>query len=241
MDIIIEVQGLVKKYGKLTALDNISFSINKGEIFGLLGPNGAGKSTFISILTTISRPSSGDIIVSGFSASRQSDKIKKIIGYVPQDIALYPMLSGMDNLKFWAGMYGLKGSTKKERIKEVLSVVGLEDRIRDRVDTYSGGMKRRLNIAVSLLHHPEVLVMDEPTVGVDVKSRKLIFDAVKKLKEKNTTVIFTSHYIDEMEWACDRMAIINSGKLEALGTSEELKKSYNRESVEEILNQLNEE
>lgn len=238
---IIEVQNLTKKYGRLIALDNLDFSIYKGEIFGLLGPNGAGKSTFISILTTILRPTSGDLTVCNFSVCKEPDKIKKIIGYVPQDIALYPMLSGMDNLKFWAGVYGLKGHTKKSRIEETLSIVRLEDRAKDRVETYSGGMKRRLNIAVALLHHPEILVMDEPTAGVDVKSRKLIFDAVRQLKADNRTVIFTSHYMDEMETACDRMAVLNAGKLEAIGTAEELKSIYHKEKIEEILAGLDEE
>ncbi len=237
---IIEVRDVTKRFGRLTALDSLTLDIYKGEIFGLLGPNGAGKSTFISILTTIAKPTSGDIIAGGHSVTRQAGEVKKVLGYVPQDIALYPMLSGMDNLKFWGGIYGLRGKVRKERIEEALSIVRLTDRVKDRVDTYSGGMKRRLNIAVSLLNHPEILVMDEPTVGVDVKSRRLIFDAVRQLKKEGRTIIFTSHYIDEMEEACDRLAILSSGKLEAIGTAQELKAHYNKERVEEILNGLDE-
>ncbi len=238
---IIEVRDVTKKYGRLKALDSLTLDIYKGEIFGLLGPNGAGKSTFISILTTIAKPTTGDIVAGGYSVTRQAREVKKILGYVPQDIALYPMLSGMDNLKFWAGVYGLRGKVRKERILEALSIVRLTDRVKDRVETYSGGMKRRLNIAVSLLNHPEILVMDEPTVGVDVKSRRLIFEAVAQLKKEGRTIIFTSHYIDEMEVACDRLAILSSGKLEAIGTAEKLKAHYNKERVEEILNGLDED
>jgi ABC-2 type transport system ATP-binding protein len=234
-DVIIEVRNLTRKFASFTALDDLSFNIYRGEIFGLLGPNGAGKSTFISVLTTLSRPTSGDIIINNFSVRKEPEKIKKSIGLVPQDIALYPMLSGLDNLKFWAGIYGLKGTLKAERIKDVLSIVRLEDRARDRVDTWSGGMKRRLNIAVALLHQPEILVMDEPTAGVDIYSRKFIFDAIRNLQKKNTTIIFTSHYIDEMEDSCNRIALIQKGKLDAIGTPEELMKANGIEKLEDIM------
>lgn len=234
-EIIIEVSDLTKKYGKNTALDSICLNIYKGEIFGLLGPNGAGKSTFISVLTTISKPTSGDILIKNFSVKKHPDKVKRNIGFVPQDVALYPMLSGLDNLNFWAGVYGIRGSTKRERISEALSIVGLEDRAKDRVEEYSGGMKRRLNIAVALLHHPEILVMDEPTVGVDIQSRKYILDAVKDLKSKGRTIIFTSHYIDEMESLCDRVAIMNMGVIKALGAVDELLREYRKEKLEDVL------
>lgn len=234
----VEVRGLTKRFGRVTVLDNLDFDIRKSEIFGLLGPNGAGKSTFISVLTTLSKPTAGDVFVNSVSVSRQPGRIKKSIGYVPQDIALYPTLSGMDNLNFWAGIYGLTGSARKERIMDVLSIVKLEERAADRVNEYSGGMKRRLNIAVALLHRPEILVMDEPTVGVDVQSRKFIMEAVRNLKRDGRTVIFTSHYIDEMESLCDRIAIINKGRIPAIGTVEELKEQYSAESTEEILLKL---
>jgi ABC-2 type transport system ATP-binding protein len=237
-EIVIEVRGLGKKYGRLTALEKLDFNIRKGEIFGLVGPNGAGKSTFISILTTLSKPSGGDIFINSFSVTRQPKKIKGKIGFVPQDIALYPMLSGLDNLSFWAGIYGLRGDLKKERLKEALSVVKLEERAKDRVSEYSGGMKRRLNIAVALLHHPEILVMDEPTVGVDIQSRKLILEALKRLKSEGRTIVFTSHNIDELESISDRIAIMNKGSIIAVGTPKELKESYGTESISEILLQL---
>jgi len=216
-------------------LDKLNFDIYKGEIFGILGPNGAGKSTLISILTTVGRPSSGDVYIKGFSVTKQPDKIKRSIGFVPQDIALYPTLSGIDNLKFWAGIYGLSGSIKKERIKEALSIVRLEDRAKDRVDKYSGGMKRRLNIAVALLHHPEILVMDEPTVGVDIQSRKYVLDALRELRDQGKTIILTGHYIDEMESLCDRIAVIDKGIIRVIGSADELKSAYGVDKIEDIM------
>ena len=237
-DTIIDVRKLVKRFGRLTALDGLDFTINRGEIFGLLGPNGAGKSTFISVLMTLCRPTSGDILVNSFSVTNQPDRIKGSIGFVPQDIALYPMLSGIDNLGFWAGVYGLRGSLKKERIAEALSVVKLEDRAKDRVSEYSGGMKRRLNIAVALLHRPEILVMDEPTVGVDIQSRKYILEAVRGFKKEGRTIVFTSHYIDELETLCDRIAVMNKGKILAADTPDALKCSFGADNIEDILLKL---
>jgi len=234
-EIIIDVRNLTKVFRKITALNNINFNIHRGEIFGLLGPNGAGKSTFISILTTICKPTGGDIFINSFSVSRQPDKIKKSIGFVPQDIALYPMLSGTDNLNFWAGIYGLTGRLKRERIEEVLYTVRLEKRADDTVEEYSGGMKRRLNIAVALLHHPDILVMDEPTVGVDIQSRKYILDAVKALKKSGKTIIFASHYIEEMESLCDRIAVLDKGVLKAVGTVPELLNTYGKEKMEHVM------
>jgi len=231
----VEVRELIKKYGKSIVLGGLSFEIYKGEIFGLLGPNGAGKSTFISILTTLTKPTSGDILIDSFSVVKQPDRVKTGIGFVPQDIALYPMLSGLDNLNFWAGIYNLKGREKESRVKEALSVVKLENRAKDRVSEYSGGMKRRLNIAVALLHKPDLLVMDEPTVGVDIQSRKYIFEAIGSLKAEGRTVVFTSHYVDEMEAFCDRIAILDRGGIKAIGSVEELKKEYKVDNIEDIL------
>ena len=231
----VEVRELFKKYGKSIVLGGLNFEIYKGEIFGLLGPNGAGKSTFISILTTLTKPTSGDILIDSFSVAKQPDRVKTGIGFVPQDIALYPMLSGLDNLNFWAGIYNLKGREKTSRVEEALSVVKLEDRAKDRVSEYSGGMKRRLNIAVALLHKPDLLVMDEPTVGVDIQSRKYIFEAVGKLKAEGRTVVFTSHYVDEMEAFCDRIAILDRGGIKAIGPVAELKRKLNVDNLEDIL------
>ncbi|MGE5614764.1 MAG: ABC transporter ATP-binding protein [Bacillota bacterium] len=236
----VKVIKLVKKYGRNTVLRELEFEIDKGEIFGLFGPNGAGKTTFVSILAAISKPTSGDIIVNGFSVREQPDRVKADIGFVPQDIALYPMLSGKDNLDFWAGIYGLRGRLKKERMSEAISIVRLEDRIKDRVSEYSGGMKRRLNIAVSLMHHPKILVMDEPMAGVDVVSRKYILDALANLKNEGRTIVFTSHYSDELETLCDRIAIMDKGKIIKTGSADELKKTYGAASLAPVLFQLTE-
>lgn len=235
MENIVEVKNLTRRFGRVTALDKVSFNINKGEIFGIIGPNGAGKSTFISILTTLLKPSDGELLINSFSVNKQPGKIRNYIGFVPQDIALYPMLSGMDNLNFWAGVYGLRGELRKSRIQEVLSITRLSDVAKKRVDNYSGGMKRRLNIAVAILHKPEILVMDEPTVGVDILSRKYILEAVKGFKDQGKTVIFTSHYIDEMESICDRLAVLDRGSVKAIGTVAELQAQYNTEKIEDIL------
>lgn len=234
-NVLIEVRGLTKKYGKNAALQGIDLEIAGGEIFGLFGPNGAGKSTFISILATLLKPTAGDILVKGMSLSDQADKIKAEIGYVPQDIALYPMLSGRDNLDFWAGIYGLRGREKKERIEEAVAVARLEDRIGDRVSQYSGGMKRRLNIAVSLLHHPQILLMDEPTAGVDIQSRRYIMDTLINLKKEGRTIVFTSHYIDELETLCDRIAVMDKGKMLGVGSPHELKQLCGANDLESML------
>ncbi len=226
-NILIEVRGLTKKYGRSEVLKSISLNIRKGEVFGLFGPNGAGKSTFISLLATLHKPTSGDILINGVSVREKPDKIKGMIGFVPQDIALYPMLSGLDNLDFWAGIYGLRGSIKKDRIAEAIEVARLADRIKDRASHYSGGMKRRLNIAVSLMHHPELLIMDEPTIGVDIQSERCILDVLEKLKKEGRTIVFASHNIDELETICDRIAVMNQGRIIATGTADNMKSILN--------------
>ncbi|MEN6314449.1 MAG: ABC transporter ATP-binding protein [Clostridiaceae bacterium] len=235
---VIKARGLVKKYGRCIVLDHLDLDIVKGEIFGLFGPNGAGKSTLVSILATVCKPTAGILMINGSDAVHQPDKARAVIGLVPQEIALYPMLSGLDNLDFWAGIYGLRGSQKKQRIDEAVSVARLEDRIKDRVSKYSGGMKRRLNIAVSLLHHPEVLLMDEPTVGVDIQSRRYILDALAGLKKEGRTIVFTSHYIDELETLCDRIAVMGNGKILAMGRSADLVKEHGANNLEEVLIRL---
>jgi ABC-2 type transport system ATP-binding protein len=219
----IQVKHLIKKYGQNLVLKDISFHINHGEIFGLWGANGAGKSTLLSILATVTRPTSGEIIIQGHNLLTHSSPIKKLIGLVPQEIALYTRLSGLDNLNFWGNVYGLKGKVLQQRIEETLDIVGLRERITDPVESYSGGMQRRLNIAVTLLHHPEILIMDEPTTGVDVQSRQDILKTVKQLSSQGCTIIYTSHYLEELEWLCDRLAILQGGMLQAVGTPDELK------------------
>ncbi len=222
MSNIVTVQDLVKKYGEHTAVDGISFAIRAGEIFGLLGPNGAGKTTLISMLTTLLTPTSGTIMIDGCEVVHQADRIKEIVGLVPQDLAIYPTLSARDNLIFFGQMYGLRGQVLKQRIDEVLEIVGLQDRARDAVETFSGGMKRRINLAAGLLHRPRVLFLDEPTVGVDPQSRNYIFDNVERLNREGMTIIYTTPYMEEAERLCQRVAIIDHGRILALDTPKNL-------------------
>ncbi len=204
------------------AVDGVSFSIREGEIFSLLGPNGAGKTTTISILCCLLRPDSGEADVGGFSVTRKPDEVKKLIGMVPQDIALYDDLSGRENLMFWGRMYGLSGSALTKRVDEVLELIGLTDRQKDRVDKYSGGMKRRVNIGAALLHRPKILYLDEPTVGIDPQSRRSILDGVKDFNAAGMTVLYTTHYMEEAQELSHRVGIMDQGKMIAVGTQPEL-------------------
>jgi len=220
---MISVSNLTKSYGAAPALKGISFEIKKGEFFGLLGPNGAGKTTTISIMSTLLEPDSGSVKIASFDLKSNPTDSKKIIGVVPQEIALYNELSAYDNLMFWGSLYNVSKSDLKSRIEETLKLFGLFDRRNDKVKTYSGGMKRRINIASALLHRPKVLFMDEPTVGIDPQSRNLIFEVVEKLHREGMTIVYTTHYMEEAERFCDRIAIIDSGTIIAQGTLDELK------------------
>ncbi len=219
---ILEVRDLVKKYGDLVAVKGISFDIQEGEIFSLLGPNGAGKTTTISILSTLLTPTSGDASVCGYSVTKEPMAVKKSIGVVPQEIALYDEMSALENLKFWGQMYNLSGKALSMRVDEVLEQIGLKDRAKERIKTYSGGMKRRVNIAVGLLHKPRLLFMDEPTVGIDPQSRRAILESVKDLNQSGMTILYTTHYMEEAQELSDRVGIIDYGELIALGTQAEL-------------------
>jgi len=224
MTSILEVQNLVKKYGDFTAVDDVSFAIEEGEIFSLLGPNGAGKTTTISVLSCLLKPTAGDAIIGGHSVTRESLQVREVIGVVPQDIALYNMLSARENLVFWGRMYGMGGAALKQRVDEVLEQIGLTDKANAKVETYSGGMKRRVNIGVGLLHKPRIIYMDEPTVGIDPQSRRSILDTVRDLNKQGMTVLYTTHYMEEAQELSDRVGIIDHGKLIALGTQKELTK-----------------
>lgn len=224
MSYILEVQNLVKNYGDFQAVKGISFSIKEGEIFSLLGPNGAGKTTTISMLSTLYSLTSGDATIAGHSVTKEPMAVRNAIGVVPQDLALYEDLSARENLIFWGQMYSLSGASLKTRVEEVLSQIGLVDKAKDRVKTYSGGMKRRVNIGVGLLHKPKLLFMDEPTVGIDPQSRRAILDTVKDLNKQGMTVLYTTHYMEEAEELSDRVGIIDHGELIALGTQKELTK-----------------
>lgn len=222
MKTLLEVRGLKKSYRSLIAVDGIDFDVKRGEIFGLLGPNGAGKSTTISMVSTLFRPDEGTIRYDGNDVVGSPRSIQEKLGIVPQEVALYPTLSGMANLKFWGRSYGLKGALLDERIEEVGKIIGISDRLKDRVDKYSGGMKRRLNIGAALLHRPEILIMDEPTVGIDPQSRNHILETVKALNKEGMTIIYTSHYMEEVEFLCDRVSIMDMGRIIATGTKDEL-------------------
>jgi ABC-2 type transport system ATP-binding protein len=218
----IEVKNLKKSFGNLKAVQGVNFIAQQGEILSLLGPNGAGKSTTISMISGLLSPSEGDAFIMGNSVTSQSHVAKGKLGVVPQDIALYPDLSARENLLFWGKMYDLRGEQLKERVDEVLAIIGLTDRQKDKVEKYSGGMKRRLNIAAALLHKPEVVIMDEPTVGIDPQSRRHILDNVKELNSQGMTVLYTTHYMEEAAELSDHIAIMDQGKIIAYGTHSEL-------------------
>jgi ABC superfamily ATP binding cassette transporter, ABC protein sagG len=221
---MIEIKDVTKSYGRQKVLQNVSFEIMEGELFGLLGPNGAGKSTLIDILTGIQSMDSGEIFINGKSIKTDKVEIRKQLGLVPQDIALLEELNAVDNLEYFGGLYGLAGAELKNQIEKLLEVAGLTDKKKEKVKNYSGGMKRRLNIAVAMLHNPSILILDEPTVGVDAQSRQHIFDYIQSLAEQGTTILYTSHYMEEIETLCKRVFILDLGEEVAYGTKEEVKK-----------------
>jgi len=220
---MIEVRSVYKSYGNIEAVKNVSFSIGKGEIFGILGPNGAGKSTIVNILNTLIKPDRGDVIIDGINIRDDSDTIKLIIGVVPQEIALYEELTAYENLMFWGGLYNIPKPELKANVFKTLGIVDLVNRKDDRIKTFSGGMKRRINIACSLLHNPRILLLDEPTVGVDPQNRNHIFEVIGRLNNEGITIIYTTHYMEEAERFCDKIAIIDTGQIVAQGTLKELR------------------
>lgn len=222
MESTLRCQGLTKRFGARTAVDDVTFSIASGETYGLLGPNGAGKTTTISMLCGLLARDVGTVELAGLDLDRQPRELKSRLGYVPQDLAVYPDLTATENLRFFGRLQGLGGSALDERIAVVLETVGLADRADDRSEEYSGGMKRRLNIAVGLLHEPLLLVLDEPTVGVDPQSRNAILESVERLGGGGMAVLYTTHYMEEAERLCDRVGIIDEGRLIAEGTRRQL-------------------
>jgi ABC-2 type transport system ATP-binding protein len=224
--VLIEVKDLQKSYGDLLAVDCINFSARSGTVFGLLGPNGAGKSTTISCLSGLLKPTAGSVSVGGFNMASDSVKAKASLGIVPQELAIYEDLSAYDNLAYWGAAYGLSGAKLKQRVDHVLNRIGLVDRAKDLPKEYSGGMKRRLNFGCGLVHEPKVLLLDEPTVGVDPQSRERLFELVKEEKAKGTCVLYTTHYMEEAEKLCDELAIIDHGKIIAAGTLRDLQSEF---------------
>lgn len=220
----IDVNHLSKRYGELLAVNDISFEVEQGEVFSLLGPNGAGKSTTISMLSCLQQPTNGDAAIMGHSIVDNPQGVKASIGVVPQEIAVYEDLTARENLVFWGRMYGLRGNLLNKRVDEVLELIGLAERQKERVAKYSGGMKRRVNIGIAMLHRPDVIIMDEPTVGIDPQSRRHILDGVEALNKEGITILYTTHYMEEAQELSDHIAIMDLGQLIALGTHEELVK-----------------
>ncbi|MEK3682315.1 ABC transporter ATP-binding protein [Paenibacillus sp. FSL R10-2736] len=214
---------VVKRYDSKLIVDHVNFSLQEGEIFGLLGPNGAGKSTTISMICGLLKADSGEITIDGLSVREKPLEVKKRIGLVPQELALYENMSAAENVSFFGKLYGLRGKLLKERIQEALEFTGLSDRARDKPSTFSGGMKRRLNIACAIMHRPRLIIMDEPTVGIDPQSRNHILESVKTLNKLGSTIIYTSHYMEEVAAVCDRVAIMDKGHIIACGTESELR------------------
>lgn len=219
---LLQTQNIAKTFGQHRAVDGVSLSIEKGQVVGLLGPNGAGKSTTISMISTLVKPTEGDIFYDGSSILKNPKDIQKKMGIVPQNIALYKDLSGFENLKYWGSVYGLSGSALKKRIDAVSEIIGIDDRLKDLVKNYSGGMQRRINIGAALLHEPELLIMDEPTVGIDPQSRNHILSTVKELNALGMSIIYTSHYMEEVEYLCKSIYIMDMGKVIAEGTQDQL-------------------
>ncbi len=219
---LIRAEQIKKNFGNIQAVDGINLEIKEGEIVGLLGPNGAGKSTTISMISTLYKPTSGQLFFDGKDIIKEPKWIKPHLGYVPQEIALYDSLSGFENLKYFGGLYGLSGTELKKRISAVSEIIGIDDRLKDKVSQYSGGMKRRINIGVALLHQPKLIIMDEPTVGIDPQSRNHILETVKRLNQEGMTVIYTSHYMEEVEAICKNVYIMDHGKVIAEGTQDAL-------------------
>ena len=221
---MIRVDNLHKSYGQTVAVDGISFEARPGEVFGLLGPNGAGKTTTISVISGLLAPTSGSVLVDGRAMSPEASDVKAVMGVVPQETALYEELTARENLAFWGGLYGLTGRPLRSRVETVLEQIGLTDRAGDQAKGYSGGMKRRLNLGLGLIHEPRVLLLDEPTVGVDPQARINILEVIRQAVKNGATVLYTTHYMQEAEELCDRIAIMDHGKILAEGTVQELKR-----------------
>ena len=233
---MIQINQLSKKYkgADFYSVNELDLNIVEGEIFGLLGPNGAGKTTLISMLSSLLKPTSGSFTINGLNYHKNKNKLKQLIGIVPQEYALYPSLTAYENLHYFGSMYGLKGNLLKERIMTYLKILGLSDFSHKKISAFSGGMKRRVNLIASILHEPKVLFLDEPTVGVDVQSKNAIIEHLKTLNTNGTTIIYTSHHLNEAELFCTRVAIIDHGRLLCKGVPKELIAKYDAHTLEDV-------
>ena len=228
---MIRVEGLVKRFGDIRAVDGVSFEVRSGEIYGLLGPNGAGKTTTFSMLAGLLAPDDGRIVMDGVNLADSPIEVKRRLGIVPQEVAVYEELTARENLRLWAGLYGLSGSALDQAVDRALDEVGLSGRSKEPVERFSGGMKRRLNLSLGLVHRPKVILLDEPTVGIDPQARANILDVVRRVADSGATVLYTTHYLEEAEQLCDRIGILDHGKLLTEGTLAELKELVGEEEV----------
>jgi ABC-2 type transport system ATP-binding protein len=228
---MIRVEGLVKRFGEIPAVDGVSFQVRAGEIYGLLGPNGAGKTTTFSMLAGLLGPDAGRIIVDGVDLAEDPVEVKRGLGIVPQEVAVYEELTARENLRLWAGLYGLTGAALDQAVNRALEEVGLSGRSKEPVESFSGGMKRRLNLSLGLVHRPKVILLDEPTVGIDPQARANILDVVRSVADSGAAVVYTTHYLEEAEQLCDRIGILDHGKLLSEGTLAELKELVGEEEV----------
>jgi ABC-2 type transport system ATP-binding protein len=234
----IVIENLTKKFEDVTAVDGLSLVVDKGELFGLLGPNGAGKTTTINILCGLLEPTTGSVKVGGYDALKEPNKIKELIGVSPQETAVYPHLTGKENIELFANLHAMSKEKMKKNVDDLLQKLSLSDHSKRRAGKYSGGMMRRINLAMALVHDPEIAFLDEPTVGMDPQSRRAVWDFIRELRKQNKTVLLTTHYMEEAEELCDRIGIIDNGKLISLGTPQQLKRQFNAKNLEEVFLQL---
>ncbi len=233
-EIIVKTEGLTKKYDNRAVVDSLGLEIKKGEVFGLLGPNGAGKSTTINMLCTVIKQTAGEISLFGYDLKKDAKKILPKLGYIPQELAIHDKLNAWENVELFASLYGLKGNELKQAVEDALKYVGLSENRNQFAGNFSGGMKRRLNIACAVAHRPELLIFDEPTVGIDPQSRNFILEKIKESNKNGTSIIYTSHYMEEVEALCSRIAIMDNGKIIAVGSGNELKQLVSKDETKKI-------
>ena len=234
----IVIDNITKKFEDVTAVDGLSLTVEKGELFGFLGPNGSGKTTTINMLCGLLEPTTGSAKICGYDIRKETNNVKELIGVSPQETAVYPALTGKENIELFASLHTMPKEKLRRNVDELLKKLSLQDQSKRRAGKYSGGMMRRINLAMALVHDPEIAFLDEPTVGMDPQSRQAVWDFIRELKTRNKTVLLTTHYMEEAEGLCDRIGIIDHGKLIALGTPQQLKRQFNSKNLEEVFLQL---